>query len=329
MGPLTGLHGSREAAGQPDTAPPPWPSQRPAQACAGTPEPTVLAVDATGLLVRCSRAGARRGLHTRNGTPTGTLLMFISSLSRKVRAVRPDYLIAAWDGDGALGWRRSLYPGYKANRAVPAFAGTEMLQAMEFCDAAGICSAMVSSFEADDILAAVQRLFRRQMPTGTLLLCSDDLDMLQLADSRTLVTGLTRDNGITAADVEQSWGIRPSGLSWVRALAGDKSDNIPGIRGVGPAKAVRMIRDGGDRWPLPEHLLPPGGAGLRELVSCWKEIMDLAIPMRSPVGAAGMDHFGLLHQSRWEPETEGKVLEMLGRYELSDLAERLRKGRFW
>jgi DNA polymerase-1 len=289
-------------------------------------------VDATGLLVRCSRAAARSGIHASNGTPTGTLMMFIASLSRKIRAVQPDYLLAAWDGPDSLYWRRRLYPAYKANRAAPPVMGAEMSQALEFCKAAGIRSVMAPFFEADDILAAVQRLFYRKMPAGRLLLCSDDRDMLQLAAERTDITGLTADDVLLAADVEEAWGIEPARLSWVRALCGDKSDNIPGLRGLGRKKAVQVIREGGCVWPLPESVLPPGPTGhgdRRELVECWQRIIDLTVPLRSMEGSAGMDYFEILNQSRWRPAETGGVLEVLRKYELSVLASRMQKGRFW
>jgi hypothetical protein len=321
-----GPDGLYDTAGQPDTAPPFQSPQRPAQACAGTQELTVLAVDATGLLVRCSRAAARTGIHASNGKPTGTLMMFIGALSRKIRAERPDYLVLAWDGPDPLSWRRQLYPAYKANRVEPVFMGLEMLQAMEFCQAAGMRSVLMPCFEADDILAALWRLVHRRMPGARLLLCSDDLDMLQLLDERTTLTGLTTDTVITAADVEHNWGIRPSRLSWVRALCGDKSDNIPGVPGVGPKKAAQMIRRGLGRWPLPAGIVPPE---LYEPVLAWQRIIDLTIPFRAPEGSAGMDYFQILDQARWVPAKNDAVLQVLDKYELSVLADRFRKGRFW
>jgi 5'-3' exonuclease len=315
----------RDPAGQPDTAPPAAPSQEPAQARGGTPEPTVLLLDATGLLVRCSRAARRTGLHA-GGVSTGTLMMFIGALSRKIRTERPDYLVLAWDGQDPLHWRRRLYPAYKANRHAPSWMGTEMAQALEFTEAARMRTVFVPCFEADDIIATLCRLTRYGMPDARLVLCSDDLDMLQLLDERTVLTGLTTDSLITAGEILHSWGIEPARLSWVRALCGDKSDNIPGLPGVGPRKAVQMIRRGGGRWPLPPGIVPPDQY---ETVLAWQRIIDLTFPLKSPEGCEGMDYSQIMGQARWRPPGNDEVLRVLGKYQLSGLADRVREGRFW
>lgn len=317
-----------ERRGGPDTTPPSPPSQEPAQARAGTPEPSrqpvVLAVDGTGLMVRCSHAGKLRGLSTSSGIPTASLLMFISSLARKIRITRPSYVVIAWDGPHARIWRQELYPGYKAHRP-EANSGREQGRAIEFCSAAGMCQRMVPGFEADDILAAVQRAFYRELPDHCLVIASDDFDMLQLAADGTVITGLRDDTLITHEDV---WGVKPWHLARVRALAGDSSDNIPGLPGVGVVKAVRMLREGGYAWPLPEHVL--ADAADRAQVAVWREIIDLIDPPRRPEEAVGMDHFSLKTHARWEPPgSDGKVRDLLVKYELSGLTARLDKGRLW
>ena len=320
-----GPHDGGSAAGQPDTAPPLPAPQRPAQASAGTKEPTVLAVDATGLLVRCSRAARTRDLRASDGTPTGALMLFAGALARKARVMQPDYLIAAWDGPDALAWRRRLDPAYKANSAASGYLGAEMRQAMEFCHAAGIAVAMAPFFEADDILARVRRLLSRSLPHARLILCSEDTDVLQLADGQTEINSFSTDFLVTAGEIGTAWGIDPPRISWVRALAGDRSDNIPGLPGVGRRKAIRMIRDGGSVWPPPESVLLPGRS--RHDVLVWQQIMDLIDPRRSPDSVSSI--WALLDNTRRGPVMDGKLIEMLEKYELSALADRLREGRFW
>lgn len=329
------------ATGQPPGTAPSLPCSRvPAQARAGTTEPTchavVLAVDGTGLAVRTSRAARRTGLHSSDGTPTGPVMMFIASLARKVRVTRPSHVVITWDGPDASSWRRELYPPYKGNRDDPGSSRRDVLAAMEFCGAAGMLQLEVPGFEADDLLAAVHRARDREMPGTALIVCSDDNDMLQLADECTAITGLTTDFITTADLVKARWGIVPGYLPYVRALAGDPSDNIPGLPGVGLRRAVRMFREAGMEWPLPEEALPggplrpgDGGGDRRELVLAWHQVMDLLNPPRRPEGDCGMDYFSLGQRARWSPEDASLIGGVLDKYELSGLSARYLKGRLW
>lgn len=290
-------------------------------------ERPILAVDGTGLLVRCSRAASRRVLSASDGTPTGPLLMFINALARKIRKVSPGHVVIAWDGQDACKWRRSLYPAYKAHRALQETPGRQILRAREFCQAAGLHELAVAGFEADDILAAVTRNAAVEMPGYPVVLCSDDNDLEQLLDHQVTLTGLTEDYIVTAADVEELRRIQPLHLPKLRALAGDSSDNIPGVRGIGKVRASRMLHEANMKWPLPESLLPDDES--RELVVVWRDIIDLVIPLRPPEWEAGVDHFRLAGPARWDPRFTGNVRHVLERYELSSVVRRLEKGGLW
>ncbi|MCW2929888.1 MAG: polymerase [Actinomycetia bacterium] len=264
-------------------------------------------------------------------------MMFIGSLCRKIRVTRPTYLVIAWDGLDAGRWRRELYPPYKANRGDPGgVAGIDVLAAMEFCAAAGMLQLDFPAFEADDLLAAVHRARFRELPGAVLVVCSDDRDMFQLADDGTVITGLTTNLTVTPELIKATWGVAPGYLPYVRALAGDPSDNIPGLPGVGVKKAVRMLSDAGMEWPLPEAVLPggplrPGGSGAdrRDLVAAWQQVMNLLDPPLRPESVYGMGCFSLEPRARWSPEKATGIGEVLDKYELSDLSARNRNGRLW
>lgn len=331
------MTGPDQPAGQPDTAPPDPASRRPAQARGGpaeaTPGPLVLAVDGTGLLVRCARAGARMGLCTSGGVPTGTLVAFIGALARKLRVTRPDYAVIAWDGPDARAWRQEIYPGYKMNRGEEWHGSPGMELAGEFCRAAGIRQLQVPGFEADDLLASVQREITAAMADASLMIASDDHDLLQLlGDQMTSVTGFSFDAIITAVDVELEWGVSPWWLPCARALCGDPSDNIPGLPGVGTGRAAAMLRQAEWTWPPPERLIP--GDGWRRQVIAWKEVMDLVSPPRLPEdhlpeGAEYEKYFALPGKAEWHPEDPGALRVFFRKYELSALSERFLKGRLW
>ena len=295
------------------------------------PGPLVLAVDGTGLLVRCSRAAQRAArLTADDGTPTGTLLMFIGSLAKKLRTVRPGYAVVAWDGPEARHWRQGMYPGYKANRAGQWNGSPDLRLAMEFCASASVRQLMVPGFEADDLLAAVQRHVAVRMPSARLMVHSDDTDLLQLlGDEMTVVTCLTSDAILTATDVSAGWMVPPWWLAGARALAGDESDNIPGLPGVGPHRAVQMLASGSWRWPLPPEVLP--GEDERALVAAWRDIMELVAPPYRPEGeaAAGEAYFAIEGKAGWTRPDTDEVRAFFAKYQLSSLSRKLSSGGLW
>jgi 5'-3' exonuclease len=286
----------------------------------------LMAVDGTGLLVRSSRAAARTGLTAPDGTPTGALTLFANSLASLIREVQPTHLVVAWDGGNSRAWRRKIVPGYKANRpAFPDKRPVEGDQAREFCDAAGIAQWAIDDFEADDLLAAACRLSWRDLPDHYVALCSDDKDVLQLIEpGRVYVRTLGKDGMfIDAHTVLAEWSICPENLPKLRALAGDPSDGIPGLHGVGPVRALQMLQRAKFCWPLPEEVLPDPAAYSQALA--WHDVMTLHGAPQLP---EGHDATGILDipQTAWK---RGNILPVLEKYGMRKMAERWSQGTFW
>jgi DNA polymerase I len=282
--------------------------------------PCLLAVDGTGLLVRCCRAPRSRDLSASDGTPTGALMMFIASLSRTVKIIRPTHLLVAWDGASCLDWRREIYPPYKGASKGFDIDGPEAAQAVEFLATAGIPQCRVAGFEADDILAAVVRVCPPGLP---FVLASEDADLLQLAggpDRRVLRGYALWDS----TDVLSQWGVTHSRLTMLRALVGDRSDGVAGVPQVGQVRALRMLKAVGFSWPSLRGSLGVEKWAIAE--ACYR-VMDLIDPPRRPEESPlfGND----VINCAWNPPEHAKVLPLLERYELSAIAERSRTGNLW
>lgn len=292
----------------------------------------ILAVDGTGLLVRCSRAARQRVLTSPDGTPTGALTLFIGSLALKVRTLQPSHLVVAWDGPNATRWRRAQWFGYKRSRLDPWLRSAELHACLEFCQQAGIYVLWHEGFEADDVLAAITRA-AMNMPGKPVIIASDDADTHQLADDSldhpVIIEALGAMPGrTTAQDVRARWGVTPMWLPKLRALSGDPSDGIPGLPGVGPAKALRMLRQGRMAWPLDETVI--NDPEQRRLAVIWRDIMDLVIPVRpmeSVTGAAMFHPFREL--ARWDPQNSQNALNLLEHHGMAHIAKRLAGGRLW
>jgi DNA polymerase I len=283
-------------------------------------DPCFLAVDGTGLLVRCCRAPRSRELAASDGTPTGALMMFIASLSRTIKIIRPSHLLVAWDGESCLEWRRKIYPPYKQGSKGFDIDGPEAAQAVEFLATAGIPQCRIAGFEADDILAAVVRVCPPGLPFA---LASEDADLLQLAGGpdRRVFRGY---DFWDSAAVLSEWGVTHSRLTMLRALAGDRSDGIAGVPRVGPKRAMRMLTAAGFSWTA---LLGSLAEESRDLADACYRVMDLIDPERRPEESTlfGND----VINCAWNPPEHDKVLPLLDRYELSAIAERSRTGNLW
>jgi 5'-3' exonuclease len=291
----------------------------------------LVAVDATGLLVRTLRSAQGVELTGPGGDPTASLMMFINSLARRLRLLQPTHAVMCWDGPRSRAWRQEIWPGYKANRPDQHHHAAEQTRQFEFGVVAGLRQIMVPGFEADDIMAAVCRAALTQHPGAQVVLVSDDQDMLQLLGpnwSGPVLVPLVGDGVTTGADVEVAWGVEPRLLPRVRALAGDASDGIPGLAGIGPKKAARMITGSPGKWPLPEGVLPDPKD--RDLVVRWRDISELCTPPRYPENETGTDHFRLGETAQWDPGEAGRsIQDFLDRYGFARISDRLARGDLW
>lgn len=219
----------------------------------------MLLLDGNNLAMR-SFHGAR-GQMTSQGEDTGALQLFVNALSRYVKDERPDRMVVCWD-DGRSTFRTRLYPEYKVARfkeATPAEAGPPHgpLFAMikTFLWLAGIPQWSQPNVEADDLIASAWRTHR---PGEKVVILSADKDLLQLLDEDTEQIRFSSSGAPTdrwnRQRVIDELGYRPDQIPLMMALTGDTSDGIPGMRGVGPKKAFKMLQAAD--WDLDRAMEP-------------------------------------------------------------------------
>lgn len=210
-----------------------------------------LLIDGNNMLMRAVHAADRTGMGTPEGIATGALLIFINLISRHIREEQPTHVLLAWDG-GRSAFRTGMYPAYKAHRGERASSPDErgpFSQAKEFCTLAGIHHVERPGWEADDIIAAVWQVLRREQSGDEVVILSGDKDLLQLTDTYTEQVRPASPPAPTDRwdmhRVREHYGVPPMHLSAALALIGDASDNIPGVRGIGPVKAAKMLMEAG------------------------------------------------------------------------------------
>ncbi len=180
-----------------------------------------------------------------------------------------DSVVIACEGHGP-GWRREKFNGYKANRPERDENLTEQLrQTEEACDREGWHTVGRSGMEADDIVATVAAHFDGAHDVDIL---SDDKDLLQCISGTVRVLRGERAEPRGAADVLAKFGVMPGEFTQFQALMGDSADNIPGVRGVGPKTAAKLLLEFGNLANIigEAHRDPTGSMTPKER-DAWRE----------------------------------------------------------
>ena len=181
-----------------------------------------------------------------NGQPIGGTKGFLKILQKLVRETKPDQVVVAWDGPGGSRKRKAVNKNYKEgrkplrlNRDIRHLTENEELEnklwqqarLVEYLNEMPISQVMLPEVEADDIIAYVT-----QMPSlkgWQKVVVSSDKDFFQLCDDETILLRPVQKQVLNKSAIIEAHGIHPTNFALARALAGDKSDNLPGIPGAG------------------------------------------------------------------------------------------------
>ena len=187
---------------------------------------------------------AMPGLSLPDGTPTGGVFGFASIAIEVIKKLEPDYVAVAWDkSKTATAKRKEIYPDYKAGRKRPPedfFAQIPLLH--ELLDAFGWPVLEIDDYEADDIIGTISvAAAAKNIDT---CIVSGDYDMMQLLTPHTNVYINKKGSDMlrfSQAEFEEKYGVKLAQFVDYKALVGDASDNIPGVRGIGPKAAQTLL----------------------------------------------------------------------------------------
>lgn len=144
-------------------------------------------------------------------------------------------------------WRKDIAPNYKANReASPEMARDQLRRVVDRLAADGRVIWQSRGFEADDIIAGACAWAGKRDDIERVVIASNDKDLLQLVNPLCHVLSTRTGATLGTADVEAKFGVSPHQMRDLLALMGDKSDNVPGIPGVGPKKAAALLAEFSD-----------------------------------------------------------------------------------
>lgn len=204
---------------------------------------TLLLVDANSLIHRAYHA--LPPFTSTDGSPTGALYGLSSILIKVLRERPPEYAAAAFDRD-EITVRGTEYEAYKGTRPPTAPPLVEQLvRAPEIFSTFGIKTIDYAGWEADDIVATLAERFKDKEGLAIIIL-SGDADLLQLVRDdkvvvETIKKGISETVVYNETGVKERFGLVPPLLADFKGLVGDVSDNIPGVPGIGPKTASRVL----------------------------------------------------------------------------------------
>jgi DNA polymerase-1 len=181
-----------------------------------------------------------------NGQPIGGLKGFIKILQKLVRETKPDNIIIAWDGPDGSRKRKTMDKNYKAgrkpirlNRAIRNLTEDEELankmwqqkRIIEYMNEMPIIQVLIPQIEADDIISYVTQM--KHYDGWQKIIVSNDKDFMQLCDEETVLWRPTVNEMLNTKRIVETTGVHPRNMALARAMAGDASDNLPGIKGAG------------------------------------------------------------------------------------------------
>ena len=213
-------------------------------------------IDGYATLYRAHYALIRNPLTTTAGIPTSAVFGFANQVFQLLEEENPDYIVAAFDSKGK-NFRHELYTDYKANRsAMPDEIQTQLPYLWELLDGMNIPVLRIEGVEADDIIGTVAKMCEKDDLQCNIV--SGDKDFMQLINDQTLLyapQARRREKEVfNAQKVSEKWGVGPEHIIDLLGLMGDSSDNVPGVEGVGPVTAKKLIRKFGSMEKIYENI---------------------------------------------------------------------------
>ncbi|MCG8508979.1 MAG: DNA polymerase I, partial [Rhodospirillales bacterium] len=199
-------------------------------------------IDGSGFIFRAFHA--IRPLTRPDGTPVNAVYGFTTMLMKLLEDTDADYVAVIFDRARRT-FRNDIYPDYKANRPdppeelIPQFALVR-----EATRALNIPAVDMDGYEADDLIATYARQAREQGAEVTIV--SSDKDLMQLVGDGVKMFDAMKSRTIGPDQVREKFGVGPEKVIEVQALAGDSSDNVPGVPGIGVKTAAQLIEEYGD-----------------------------------------------------------------------------------
>jgi DNA polymerase-1 len=224
-------------------------------------------IDVSSLFFRAFYA--IRQLNNAAGQPTNALYGFLAAVTKILKEHKPEGLAFCYDRPES-GFREEIYPDYKANRENPP---DDLISQFPFlpklAEALAIPGYEQAGYEADDVIGTLAKKSKRQ--GIEVVIVSGDKDFGQLVEPGVKIFDPSKDIYLDADGVRAKFGVNPDQVVDYLAIVGDASDNVPGVRGIGPKGAVKLLTEYQSLDGIYEHIDEIKNDRLRELLKTQKD----------------------------------------------------------
>lgn len=227
----------------------------------------IYVVDVSSMFFRAFYA--IRPLTSSTGVPVNAVYGFISMIVKLMKDKNPDHIVFCYDRKEPS-FRKNLYSEYKANRSeMPEEMQVQMPYLKQVAQLLGICDMELDGFEADDLIGTVAQLAQKE--DYDVFIVSGDKDFCQLVNKNVFLYDTMKELIYDEQAVKEKHGVHPAQFIDYLAITGDTSDNIPGVAGIGPKGAQKLIEQFGTLEEVYSNLDKISSASIQQKLAQSKE----------------------------------------------------------
>jgi len=253
-----------------------------------------------------------------DGLNIGALYGFLSSMIKLIKEESPEHILIALDSPGP-GVRHDLYPEYKQNRSeAPPEIIEQIERFTEMLDALNFPHVSCPRYEADDIIASYAKEATRKGYEAVIV--SSDKDLAQLVGDGVYILHPSTMQKQDRSGVHEKFGVDPESIKEYLMLVGDSSDNVPGVRGVGPKTALKLLHKYQNIDGIYEHIhaLTPSAQKAFENFKPFRSVAEKLIELRDD-----LEKTLPIEQTLWKGLTEKSADDVVRRYEFFSLKNKI------
>lgn len=196
-------------------------------------------IDGHSIIYRSYFAFVKNPLKNSKGKITSGIFGFLNTLEKIKQTIGSEYITLVLDAPGKT-FRYEIYEEYKATRPpTPPDIPFQVEKVKEICQHLGITSFEIEGYEADDVLATLAVSLQKK---GSVYVVTSDKDLFQLVNDRIFIYDAYKNLILDRSQVFKKFRVAPERIADYLALTGDASDNVPGVPGIGPKRAVEIIK---------------------------------------------------------------------------------------
>lgn len=288
---------------------------------ASTKRPLFCLIDASSFIFRAFYAV--RPLSNKSGLPTNALFGFANMMLKVLEEKRPTHIAVVYDTKHPS-FRKELYSEYKANRgAMPEDLVPQIPYIKKFVECLGLPAFERPGFEADDVIGTLaEQAAHLSKEEAEVMIVSSDKDLMQLVNDHVYLFDTMKEQKYTAKEVKEKLGVTPDLVADYLGIVGDTSDNIPGVKGIGPKGAVSLLEQFGSLENIFQNLSAVKKEAQRKQLEECKDQAILSKKLATVVRDLPLETDW--HSLRCDPNPGEAMFQLLQEVEFQALEKRLR-----